>query len=151
MKYCPHCEEVNKFLKGTSQPVVLTDPFPPQQQQMVAQTPSPPQGGNRGHSHHGNASSSISQVFMCKEVVSLMTKDKTYDTPLENHANGVATDNPSMSTLHLLLLFILRGLLLTQCCAHPRAQFKIQFLIQVHVLLKNTTLLKILHKHLVLC
>ena len=35
---------------------------------------------------------------MCKEIVSLMTKAKTYDTPLENHANGGATDNPSTST-----------------------------------------------------
>jgi hypothetical protein len=73
-KDCPHHEEVTKFLKGTSQPVVLTDPFPPQQQQMVAQTPSPLQGGNIGHSHHGDASSSTTQVFMCKEMVSLMNQ-----------------------------------------------------------------------------
>jgi hypothetical protein len=59
MKYCPHREEVTKFLKGTSQSVVLTDPFPVQQQKMVAQNLASPQGGNAGHSHHGDASSSI--------------------------------------------------------------------------------------------
>jgi hypothetical protein len=35
---------------------------------------------------------------MCKETISLMTRSKTCDTPLENHANGGATDNPSTST-----------------------------------------------------
>ena len=30
-KDCPHCEEFTKFLKGTSQLAILTDPFPPQQ------------------------------------------------------------------------------------------------------------------------
>jgi hypothetical protein len=35
---------------------------------------------------------------MCKEMVSLTTRAKTYDTPLENHANGGAIDNPSTST-----------------------------------------------------
>jgi hypothetical protein len=49
-KYCPHHEEVTKFLKGTSQPTVLTDPFPPQQQQMVSQNPCPSARGKCGSS-----------------------------------------------------------------------------------------------------
>jgi hypothetical protein len=69
MKYCPHCEEVSKFMKGTSQPVVLIEPFPTQQQKMFAQNPAPLQGGNTGHSNHGDSSSRVSQVFMCKEIV----------------------------------------------------------------------------------
>jgi hypothetical protein len=35
MKYCPCHDEVNFFLKGTSLLAILTDPFPPQQQQMI--------------------------------------------------------------------------------------------------------------------
>ena len=41
----PHCEQVNTFLKGTSQSIVLTSPLQPQQQKMVAQNPAPPKGG----------------------------------------------------------------------------------------------------------
>jgi hypothetical protein len=59
-KYFPHHEVVTKFMKGTSQPV--------QQKNMVAQNPTPPQGGNTGHSHHGDASTSASEVYMFKEV-----------------------------------------------------------------------------------
>jgi hypothetical protein len=36
IKYFPHHEEVTKFMKGTFLPPVLTDPFPTQQQKMVA-------------------------------------------------------------------------------------------------------------------
>jgi hypothetical protein len=57
-KYFPHREEVNKFLKGTSLPTILINPFLVQQQKMVAQNPTPLQGGNAGHPHHGDASSS---------------------------------------------------------------------------------------------
>ena len=31
-KECPLCDEINKFLKSNPVPVVLTDPFPSQQQ-----------------------------------------------------------------------------------------------------------------------
>jgi hypothetical protein len=96
-KYFPHCEEVAKFMKGTSQPVVLTNPFPIQQQQMVAQNHVPPQGGNAVHPHHKDASLSA-QVLMCNGPISLMTRANTYDIDLDNHANGGATNNPSTST-----------------------------------------------------
>jgi hypothetical protein len=97
-KYFPNHEEVAKFLKCTSLPIVLNETFPTHQQQMVAQNHAPPQGGDVGHSHHGDASSSVAKVFMCKDTVSLMTKSKTYDTPPKKHANGGATDKPSPST-----------------------------------------------------
>jgi len=98
-KYCPHREEVKNKLKGTSQPVVLTNPFPTQQQKIIAQNPTPPQGSNVGHPHHGDVSSST-QVFVCKETISLMNRPKTYDTPPDGNANGNggALDKPSTST-----------------------------------------------------
>jgi len=78
----------------------LTNPFPPQQQTMVAQNPAPPQGGNTGHPPSGDASSS-SLVFMCNKTIDLTTKTKTYDTPPgktsnESLANGTA--NETLST-----------------------------------------------------
>jgi hypothetical protein len=97
-KDCPHREEFAKFMKGTSQPVVLTNPFPTHQQQMVTKTLPLRKGENAGHSHHGDASSSVAQVFMCKDTVRLMTRAKNYDTPPYNHANGGDTDKPSTST-----------------------------------------------------
>jgi hypothetical protein len=36
--------------------------------------------------------------FLCKEMVSIMTRDKTYDTPPENYANGGVSNNTSTST-----------------------------------------------------
>jgi hypothetical protein len=57
-KDCPHREEVTKFMKGTSQPAILTNPFLTQQQQMVALNTAPVQGGNAGHPNLEDASSS---------------------------------------------------------------------------------------------
>ena len=37
----PHKDEVTWFLKGNSQLAVFADPFPPQQQQMIAQNLAP--------------------------------------------------------------------------------------------------------------
>jgi hypothetical protein len=106
----PHREEVNKFLKGTSLPVVLTDPFLVQQHQMVVQNTTPPQGGNSDHSYYGDASSSIARVFMCKDTVSITTIFMNYDTVLDNHANGGASiHSPHPLILHRPPLFKLRG------------------------------------------
>ena len=50
-KYCPHLTKIQQYVKGHPlQPIFLTNTFPPQQQQMVAQTPTPPNGGNVGAS-----------------------------------------------------------------------------------------------------
>jgi hypothetical protein len=88
-KYCPHREAITKYLKGTSQPV--------QQQHSVAQNPVPPQGGDPGHSHHGDASTSASEVYMFK-TVNVTTRANTYDTPPGDKPNGKAVDQPSNST-----------------------------------------------------
>jgi hypothetical protein len=72
---CPLRNEVAKIFQGKSQPVVLTQSFP-QQQSMVAQTPSP-----RGSSSdpHDEASSSA-HIYMFNGI-NLTTHSKTYDTP----------------------------------------------------------------------
>ena len=44
-QYFPRKDEVTWFLKGNSQPTILTDLFPPQQQQMISQNFVPLQGG----------------------------------------------------------------------------------------------------------
>jgi len=80
-KYFPHREVVTKYLKGTSQLV--------QWQHLVAQNPSPPQEGNAGHSHHGDASTSTYEVYMFK-TVNVMTRENNCDTPPGHHSNGKA-------------------------------------------------------------
>jgi hypothetical protein len=71
---CPHLVEVHQYLKrggSPSQPVVLTNPFP-QQQQMITQVPAPPP--------NGNAESSTTNVMMVKSMVALTTREKNYDS-----------------------------------------------------------------------
>jgi hypothetical protein len=80
-KYYPHHEDVAKFMKGTSQLV--------QQQHLVAQNPTPPQGGNTSHSHHGDASLSSYEMYMFK-TVNVNNQENTYDTPAGDHVNGKA-------------------------------------------------------------
>jgi hypothetical protein len=67
---------VAKIFQGNSQPVVLTQPFP-QQQSMVAQTPSP--GGSSSHPPNDEASSSA-HIYMFNGI-DLTTRSTTYDTP----------------------------------------------------------------------
>jgi hypothetical protein len=55
-KYFPHRDAVAKFFKGTSKPI--------QQQHLIAKNLACSQGGNAGHSHHGDASSRTSEVYM---------------------------------------------------------------------------------------
>jgi hypothetical protein len=92
----PHRNEVEKLFQGNSQPVVLTHPFP-QQQSMVAQTPSP--GGNSIHPH--DEASMSAHIYMFNGF-NLTTLSKTYDTP-SNPDKGKATNgtgtlpDPSLS------------------------------------------------------
>jgi hypothetical protein len=65
---------VAKLFQGNSQPVVLTQPFP-QQQSMVAQTPS--RGGSSSHPHD-EASTSV-HIYMFNGI-NLTTRSKTYNT-----------------------------------------------------------------------
>ena len=69
-KYFPHKDEVTQFLKGNSKPVVLTDHFPPQQQQMIAQNPIPLQGGQ---TCHVDDSTSAYVLMMANDIITLNT------------------------------------------------------------------------------
>ena len=60
--------------------MVLKDHFTLQQQQMITQNPAPLQGGQTSHA---DASTSAHVLMMANETVALMTRAKTYDTPLE--------------------------------------------------------------------
>ena len=112
-KGCPHREEVNKFLKGNSQPIVLTNPFPPQHQQMVAQNPAPLKGGHAGHPSQVDAST-CARVLMCTETIDLNTRAKTYDIFPKRMPMEVLMINPIHPLLlHFLSFFIYRNLFLT--------------------------------------
>jgi hypothetical protein len=65
---------VAKLFKGNSQPIVLTQPFP-QQQSLVAQTPTP--GGSSNQSH--DESSTSAHIYMFNGI-NLTTRTTTYDT-----------------------------------------------------------------------
>jgi hypothetical protein len=99
-RYCSLCNEVAKIFQGKSQPAVLTQPFP-QQQSMVAQTPSP--GGSS--SEPNDEASSSEHIYMFNGV-NLTTFSKTYDTP-GNPDKGKDTNsadtlpNPSSSSVSL--------------------------------------------------
>ena len=77
----PHREVVAKFMKGASRLV--------QQQHLVAQNPTPPQGGNEIHSHHGDASLSSYEMYMFK-TVNVNNQANNYDTLAGDHVNGKA-------------------------------------------------------------
>jgi hypothetical protein len=87
---CPHRDEVAKIFKGNSQPAVLTQPFP-QQQSLVAQTPTP---GGSSNQPHDEASTSA-HIYMFNGV-NLTTRSATYDTPVKpdkpKTANGSSPD-----------------------------------------------------------
>jgi hypothetical protein len=68
---------VAKLFKGNSQPVVLTDPFP-QQQSLVAQTPTP--GGSSNQSHDEASTSAHIYIF---NRINLTTHTMTYDTSIK--------------------------------------------------------------------
>lgn len=90
-KDCPHKEEITWFLKSNSQLVVLKDHFPPQQQQMITQNPFPSQGRQTGHAN----SSLITHVLMMfNDIVTLMTRAKTYDTTPDPQTNGSTSSLP---------------------------------------------------------
>jgi hypothetical protein len=81
---------VAKLFKGNSQPVVLTQPFP-QQQSLVAQTPT---SGGSSNQPPDDASTSA-HIYMFKGV-NITTRSATYDTPVKpdksKTANGSSPD-----------------------------------------------------------
>ena len=99
-QYCPLHIEVAKIFQGKSLPVVLTQPFP-QQQSMVAQTPS--LGGSS--SDPNDEVSSSAHIYMFNGI-NLTTRSKTYDTPGNpdkgKDTNGAGTlPDPSSSSVSL--------------------------------------------------
>jgi hypothetical protein len=74
---CPHRDEVAKIFKGNSQPAVLTQPFP-QQQSLVAQTPTPGGSSNQPHDETSNSA----HIYMFNGV-NLTTRSTTYDAPVK--------------------------------------------------------------------
>ena len=71
-KECPHCAEVFKFVKISPTPVVLKDPFPPQDNKMV--------------SHDQSSSSPLTDIMMMSFRVMVATRSKYYmsKSPAEN-------------------------------------------------------------------
>jgi hypothetical protein len=84
---CPHRDEVAKIFKGNSQPAVLTQPFP-QQQSLVAQTPTP--GGSSNQPHDETSTSAHIYMF---NGVNLATRSTTYDTPSKLDKSKTANDS----------------------------------------------------------
>jgi hypothetical protein len=133
---------------------VLTQPFP-QQQSLVAQTPTP--GGSSNQSH--DEASKSAHIYMFNGI-NLTTHTMTYDTLIKpdkpKPTNSSLPDPlpsfvspPSASPLsgH----FRLKNLRLTPSYALLRALSRNPTLILVHVLPKTTTLLNIWLKQRVLC
>jgi hypothetical protein len=68
---------VDKIFKGNSQPAVLTQHFP-QQQSLVAQTPTLGSSSNQSH----DEASTSAHIYMFNEI-NLTTRTTTYDTPIK--------------------------------------------------------------------
>jgi hypothetical protein len=86
---CPHRDEVAKRFKGNFQPAVLTQPFP-QQQSLVAQTPT--LGGSSNQPH--DEASTNAHIYMFNGV-NLTTRSVTYDMPVKPDKPKIA--NGSLS------------------------------------------------------
>jgi hypothetical protein len=74
---CPHHDEVANIFKGNSQPAMLTQPFP-QQQYLVAQTPTV--GGSSNQSH--DEASIRAHIYMFNRI-NLTTRTAIYDMPVK--------------------------------------------------------------------
>jgi hypothetical protein len=88
---------VAKSFKGNSQPVVLTQPFP-QQQSMVAQTPSP---RDRSSHPHTDEASMSAHIYMISEI-DLTTHSTTYNMPAKPNKENVSSSSspdPSLTTV----------------------------------------------------
>jgi hypothetical protein len=145
---------VAKSFQGKSQPTVYTQPFP-QQQSMVAETPSP--GGSS--SHPNDEASSSAHIYMFNGI-NLTTLSNTYDT-LGNldkgkDINGTGTlSDPSPSSVSLPSvnpssgpLYIEKPTFDSILCPPKSTIHKDTFNPSSP---RTTTLLKIWLKHCVLC
>ena len=72
MKEFPRREEISKFIKSNPRPVVLTDPFPSQQQLI-------------DHISNQGTSSSMEEIrMMSSDTINLNTCSNWYDNPIRN-------------------------------------------------------------------
>ena len=88
VKECSRHEEINKFLKNNPTPTVLIDPFQSQQQLVDHK------------SLHGTSSSTKEIRMMFNEMISLTTRNQTYDKLPKNKYQGDSSEktppfNPS--------------------------------------------------------
>jgi hypothetical protein len=81
------------------------------------------------------------------------TRTTTYDTPPDKPNKEKVTNGTRTDPLSTVITPPSRPLQIekTLYYVHPRAQLESQLLILIHMLLKNTTSLKIWPKHNVLC
>ena len=78
MKEFPHCEEISKFLKSNTTPLVLTDPFASQQQLI-------------DHMSNQGTSNYMEEIgMMSLKTINLNTRSQSYDKSVENK-----DENPS--------------------------------------------------------
>jgi len=74
-KYCPLLVEFHQYLEGGAypyQPMVLTNTFARQQQQMVEKSPTAPPGGN--------ARPASANIMMVKSMVESSPREKNYES-----------------------------------------------------------------------
>ena len=92
-KECPHRDEITQFLKTNPAPVVLTDPFPSQQQLIDHM------------SNQGNSSSLEETCMMSSDTISLQTQIQSFDKPADkkedNSSSGKSpsTGSPESSSI----------------------------------------------------
>ena len=97
-KECPRRDEISQFLKSNPAPIVLTDPFPSQQQLIDHM------------SNQGNSSSSEEIHMMSSNTINLQTRSQNYDKPTnkkEDHfSSGKAPSTSSPASSSTAPLFI---------------------------------------------
>ena len=97
---CPRLADVQKFVEQSKNPppAVLTNPFPAQQQQLVAQVPAQ----QTAHPPSGATSSSVH--IMMADAVDLATRAKNYEKQPEGESS-THVDSPSQPQSHSPLTF----------------------------------------------
>ena len=80
MKYCPHREEINKLMKNNPTAMVLTDPFPSQQQLIDHM------------SSQGTSNSTEYIRMMSTETIKLTTCNQKYDKLVEKKDEGTSSE-----------------------------------------------------------
>ena len=100
-------DDINQMLSqcnGPQQPILLTQPFP-QQQQMVVAAPIPPQGGNQANPLQGG-NPPISNIFGLAHEVNIQTRFHSYDTPpsVSNSLGSKSTGSPTIEKLTIYIV-----------------------------------------------